>query len=71
MNKNVTRTSILIIATILLGIGTVIVTSGSHVSATPAEAKTHLNEGIKAIQSGDTNIAMIHIKAAESALTGS
>jgi hypothetical protein len=47
MNKNVTRTRILIVATTLLGIGTVIVTSGSHVCATPAEAKTHLNEGIK------------------------
>jgi hypothetical protein len=35
------------------------------------EAKTHLGEGIKALQSGDTNSAMTHVKAAESALTGS
>jgi cellobiose-specific phosphotransferase system component IIA len=35
------------------------------------EAKTHLDEGIKALQSGDTDSAMTHIKAAKSALAGS
>lgn len=71
MNKNVTKSSILIVAATLLGIGTIIINSGSHVSATSAEAKTHLDEGLKALQSGDTDSAMTHVKAAESALTGS
>jgi LDH2 family malate/lactate/ureidoglycolate dehydrogenase len=71
MNKSVTKSSILIVAATLLGIGAIIINSGSHVSATSAEAKTHLDEGLKALQSGDTDSAMTHVKAAESALTGS
>jgi hypothetical protein len=30
----------------------------------------HLDEGIKALHGGDTNGAMTHVKAAESALSG-
>jgi cellobiose-specific phosphotransferase system component IIA len=58
----------LIVATALLVISTVIVNSGSHVSATP-QAKTHLDEGIKALQSGNTDSAMMHLKAADELLS--
>jgi cellobiose-specific phosphotransferase system component IIA len=67
MNKNLTKNSILIVAIALLGIGAVIANSRS-VSATP-EARMHLDEGIKALQSGDTNSAMTHLKAADGLLS--
>jgi cellobiose-specific phosphotransferase system component IIA len=69
MNKNITKSSILIVAATLLGIGTIIINSGSHVSATSAEAKTHLDEGLKALQSGDTDSAMTHLNAADEQLS--
>src|SRR5919197_5085856 len=37
-------------------------------SSTAGEAKMHLDEGIKALQSGDTNGAMMHLKLAEQKL---
>ena len=58
-----------IVTTTLLGIGAVIANSDSLVLATP-EAKMHLDEGINALQSGDTETALTHVKAAQSALTG-
>lgn len=69
MNKNIRNRGILIVATTLLGIGAVIANSDSLVLATP-EAKMHLDEGINALQGGDTETAMTHVKAAQSALTG-
>jgi hypothetical protein len=69
MNKNIRNRGKLIVATTLLGIGAVIANSDSLVLATP-EAKMHLDEGINALQSGDTEKAMTHVKAAQSALTG-
>jgi hypothetical protein len=33
-------------------------------------AKMHLEEGIKSLQSGDSQAAMIHLKAADKALGG-
>jgi cellobiose-specific phosphotransferase system component IIA len=69
MNRSVRKTSMLIAATALLGIGTVVVNSASHVSATPAEAKMHLDEGIKALQSGDTDSAMTHLNAVDELLS--
>ncbi len=69
MNQNVSKTSMLIVAIALLGIGTAIANTGSPVSATPAETKMHLDEGIKALQSGDTNSAMTHLKAADELLS--
>jgi hypothetical protein len=35
-----------------------------------ASAKMHLEEGIKALQSGDNQGAMMHLKAADNALGG-
>ena len=58
----------MLIVVTLLGIGTVIANSASLVFATP-EAKMHLDEGISALQSGDTETAMTHVKAGQSALT--
>jgi hypothetical protein len=69
MNKNIRNRGKLIVATTLLGIGAVIANSDSLVLATP-EAKMHLDEGINALQSGDTETALTHVKAAQSALTG-
>jgi hypothetical protein len=67
MNKSLIKIGLLIVTTTLIGIGT---NTSSRVLATPAEAKMHLDEGIKALQGGDTNGAMTHVKAAESALSG-
>ena len=44
------------------------VTSSSASSST-GEAKMHLDEGIKVLQSGDTNGAMMHLKIAQQKLT--
>jgi cellobiose-specific phosphotransferase system component IIA len=68
MNKNIRNRGMLIVATTLLGIGAVIANSDSLVLATP-EAKMHLDEGINAIQSGDTETAMTHLKAADELLS--
>ena len=38
-------------------------------SASSGEAKMHLDEGIKALQGGDTNGAMMHLKLADQKLT--
>src|SRR5919197_6733680 len=38
-------------------------------SSTAGEAKMHLDEGIKALQSGDTNGAMMHLKLADDKLS--
>ena len=70
MNKSFIKIGLVIVTTTLIGIGTVIANSSSRVLATPAEAKMHLDEGIKALHGGDTNGAMTHVKAAESALSG-
>lgn len=56
------KIGLLIVTTTLIGIGTVIANSSSRVLATPAEAKMHLDEGIKALQGGDTNGAMTILK---------
>jgi cellobiose-specific phosphotransferase system component IIA len=69
MNKSLIKIGLLIGTTTLIGIGTVIANSSSRVLATPAEAKMHLDEGIKALQGGDTNGAMTHLKAADDKLS--
>jgi len=69
MNKNIRNRDMFIVTTTLLGIGAVIANSDNLGLATP-EAKMHLDEGINALQSGDTETAMTHVKAAQSALTG-
>ena len=48
------------------------VTGGGNVTSTSSssgEAKMHLDEGIKALQSGDTNGAMMHLKLADQKMT--
>ena len=46
-------------------------TSGGNVtSSSTGEAKMHLDEGIKVLQSGDTNGAMMHLKIADQKLSG-
>ncbi|MGH9975010.1 MAG: hypothetical protein ACRD8Z_04130 [Nitrososphaeraceae archaeon] len=69
INENI-RTDMLILATTLLGIVVVIAAdSDSPLLATP-EANMHLDEGIKVLQGGDTQAAMTHVKASQSALIG-
>ena len=43
---------------------------GNVTSSSTGEAKMHLDEGIKVLQSGDTNGAMMHLKIAQQKLTG-
>src|SRR5919198_2358931 len=45
---------------------------GGNVTSTSSsgEAKMHLDEGIKALQGGDTNGAMMHLKLADQKLSG-
>ena len=45
------------------------VTGGTSTSASSTEAKMHLDEGIKALQGGDTNGALMHLKLADQKLT--
>ena len=68
MNKSI-KDRYPILATTLSGIVAVIADSDGPLLATSAEANMHIDEGIKALQGGDTQAAMTHLKAADGLLS--
>jgi hypothetical protein len=75
MNKNF-KVSILVVATLITGMMVSITTTTLAFSQATTnstggnQGNMHLDAGIKALQSGDTNGALMHLQQADKTLTG-
>lgn len=63
----VTTDSLLVIVLSVLAVSRLTVKASAQTTA--SSGKMHLDEGIKALQNGDTSGAMMHLSAADKALT--
>jgi predicted negative regulator of RcsB-dependent stress response len=69
MNKNV-KVPILVLATLITGMLIGITPLSFSQATTGSQGNVHLDAAIKALQSGDTNGALMHMNQADKTLTG-